>query len=62
MFAYAGKISYGDLLRSVYNSADFANSNTSKALTRNVNYEYLRNLIVSLVKGTELRTMSLPDT
>lgn len=61
MFAYAGKISYEDLVRSLY-TRDLANSNTSKALIKGVNSSYLRNLVVHLIKGNELRLMSKPDT
>jgi hypothetical protein len=61
MFAYQGKIRYEDLIRSLF-TKDLESSNTSKALIRGVNSEYLRNLVISLIKGKELRLMSLPDT
>lgn len=62
MFAQAGKISYSDLLRTLYNKDSSADSNNKKALIRGVNSEYLRNLVISLIKGKPLRLMSLPDT
>jgi hypothetical protein len=61
MFAYQGKIRYEDLIRSLF-TKDLESSNTSKALIRGVNSEYLRNLVISLIKGQELRLMSLPET
>lgn len=64
MFAEQGKIGYGDLLRSLYQvgEEEGGNSNTKKALIRGVNSEYLRNLIICLIKGKPLRLMSLPAT
>jgi hypothetical protein len=59
MFALQGKIRYEDLVRSLF-TKDLADSNTSKALVRGVNSEYLRNLCVSLIKDKPLRLMSLP--
>jgi hypothetical protein len=59
LFAFQGRIGYEDLVRSLF-TKDLSNSNTSKALIRGVNTPYLRNLVVSLVKGQPLRLMSLP--
>jgi hypothetical protein len=61
MFAQAGKISYADLLRTLY-TKDLANLDNKKALIQGSNSEYLRNLVISLILGKELRLMSLPPT
>jgi hypothetical protein len=62
MFAQSGKISYEHLLRSLYNVQTLTDSDTKKSLIRGVNSDYLRNLVISLIQGKELRLMSLPDT
>jgi hypothetical protein len=59
MFCQKGKISYEDLVRSLY-SVDGTTSNTKKALIRGTNSSYLRNLVISLIKSKDLRLMSLP--
>lgn len=61
MFAASGKIGYEDLLRSLVSmDKDPADPMNRKALSQNTNSEYLRNLIISLIKGLEPRLMSLP--
>lgn len=62
MFAQSGKISYEHLLRSLYSVQGSEAGNAKKALVQGVNSEYLRNLVISLIKGKELRLMSLPPT
>jgi hypothetical protein len=62
MFAQSGKISYEHLLRSLYSVQTLTDSNTTKSLIKGVNSDYLRNLVISLIQGKELRLMSLPDT
>jgi len=60
MFCQQGKISYEDLIRSLYSVDLSKSSNTKKALIQGTNSEYLRNLVISLIKSKELRLMSLP--
>jgi len=60
MFAQSEKISYEHLLRSLYSVQTLADSNTKKSLIQGVNSEYLRNLVISLIRGQEPRLMSLP--
>lgn len=62
LFAYQGKINYEDILRGLFSKEEMTLPDNKKVLLKEHNATYLRNLVINLITGKDLRLMSKNPT